>query len=97
MTEYIIEWSGIGARIVELIGSVPTCLITKRIREERLREEIVRCRDCRFSRVFDGKRYPGKKYKGKTYCINWGDGMQGEWTKPDGYCHRAKRKEGGDD
>lgn len=60
------------------------------------KERIVRCRDCRFSRVFDGKRYPGKKYKGKTYCINWGDGMQGEWTKPDGYCHRAKRKEGGE-
>lgn len=57
---------------------------------------IVRCRDCRFSHVFDGKRYPGKKYKGNTYCINWGDGMQGEWTKPDGYCHRAKRKEGGE-
>ena len=61
------------------------------------REEIVRCRDCRFSRIFDGKGYPGKKYEGMTYCINWGDGYQGEWVKPDGYCHRAKRKEGGDD
>ena len=60
------------------------------------REEIVRCKDCKLSRIFDGKRYPGKKYKGLMYCINWGDGMQGEWTKPDGYCHRAKRKEGGE-
>lgn len=57
---------------------------------EAVREEIVRCRDCRFSRIFDGKRFPGKKYKGMTYCISWGDGMQADWTKPDGYCHKAK-------
>lgn len=49
MTEYIIEWSGIGARIVELIGSETPCLVVKRLRKERLREPIVRCRDCRFS------------------------------------------------
>lgn len=47
MSEYIIEWSGIGARIVELIDSVPPVLAVKRLREERLREPIVRCRDCR--------------------------------------------------
>lgn len=47
MTEYIIEWSGIGSRIVELVGSVHPCLIVKRLREERRREPIVRCHDCR--------------------------------------------------
>ena len=60
--------------------------------------EIVRCRDCRWSCIHDGKTYPkGEAYKGMMYCIVWGDGYQGEWVKPDGYCHRAKRKEGGDD
>ena len=60
-----------------------------------LHEEIVRCRDCKFSRIHDGKRYPGKKAKGRMYCINWCDGYEADWTKPDGFCHRAKRKEGG--
>lgn len=49
MSEYIIEWSGIGARIVELIGSETPCLVVKRLRKERLREPIVRCRDCKFA------------------------------------------------
>lgn len=56
-------------------------------------EEIVRCRDCKWSRIHDGKSYPGNKHKeyvGKMYCIAWGDGMQGEWTNQDGYCHRGK-------
>lgn len=58
-------------------------------------EEIVRCRDCKWSRIHDGKSYPGnrhKEYVGKTYCIVWGDGMQGEWTNPNGYCHRGERR-----
>lgn len=46
MSEYIIEWSGIGARITELVGSETPCLAVKHLREERLREEIVRCHDC---------------------------------------------------
>ena len=58
-------------------------------------EEVVRCKDCRLSAIHDGKTFPkGKKYEGKMYCIAWGDGYQGEWTKPDGYCHRGKRREG---
>ena len=55
--------------------------------------EIVRCRDCTGSRIFDGKRWPGKKYEGMTYCIYWSDGYEAEWTKPDGFCHRGKRKD----
>ena len=56
-----------------------------------LHEEIVRCRDCQFGHQHDGKTYPkGEKYKDKWYCIVWGDGMQGEWTSPDGFCHRGK-------
>ena len=50
--------------------------------------EIVRCRDCKGSRIFNGKRYPGKEYEGRMYCIFW----SGEWVKPDGYCFKAKRR-----
>ena len=52
MSEYIIEWGGIGARLKELIdecGSLP--IIVKRLRKERLREPIVRCRDCQYCNV----------------------------------------------
>lgn len=59
----------------------------------RLTGEIVRCRDCKWSRIHDGRKYPGERYRGMTYCIARGDGMQGEWTEPDGFCHRAKRKD----
>ena len=56
-------------------------------------QEIVRCRDCAYSRIHDGTRFPKDEiYKGATYCIAWSDGYQGEWTKPDGFCHKAKRK-----
>ena len=57
--------------------------------------QVVRCRDCKWSRIHDGKSYPGNRheeYVGKMYCIAWGDGMQGEWTNPNGYCHRGKRR-----
>lgn len=47
MREYIIEWFGIGEQLTRLReGNVPFVLWPKRIREERRREEIVRCRDC---------------------------------------------------
>lgn len=85
MSEYIIEWSGIGARIVELIGSVPACLIPKRLREERLREEIVRCRDCRYG------------INGGELCA---EGASDSWdwrnVEPDGFCAWGERKEGGE-
>ena len=59
----------------------------------RLGEKIVRCKDCAYSRIHDGTRFPKDEiYKGATYCIAWSDGYQGEWTKPDGFCHKAKRK-----
>lgn len=60
------------------------------------REEVVRCRDCAFSKVHDGNEYPIGE-RGSVYCLAWSDGMQGKWTKPEGFCHKGKRKEGGDD
>ena len=47
MSEYIIEWSGIGADVTEMMaGGTPPWKVTKVIRHARLREPIVRCRDC---------------------------------------------------
>lgn len=83
MTEYIIEWSGIGARIVELIGSVPTYLIPKRLREERLREPIVRCRDCASFREED--------WKCKSF--QWRNCYESPDVEPDGFCAWSERRD----
>ena len=53
--------------------------------KQNAKEPIVRCRDCEFGRIHDGS--------GAMYCIRWSDGYQGEWTEPDGYCHRAARRD----
>lgn len=90
MTEYI-------AKCNEVVGISGKALIVPDYIDTS--KEVVRCRDCKFSRIHDGNSWPGNKHKeyvGKTYCIAWGDGMQGEWTDPDGYCHKAKRKEDGE-
>lgn len=92
MTEFIVDVSDKDAELfIARFGLEGTTLMGY-----HLSDEIVRCRDCAYSGIFDGERYPGKKYKGMTYCINWGEGMQADWTDPDGYCHKAKRKEGGE-
>lgn len=79
MTEYIIDWGGIGARLVELYEEgVPLFLWTKRLREERLREKVVRCRDCvyfttdglgDYCTLFDFEDVKGIKDR---YCA-WGE------------------------
>ena len=57
-------------------------------------ERIVRCKDCDYGYQHDCKRYPqDKSYMGRWYCVAWGDGMLGEWTRPDGFCHRGKTRE----
>ena len=83
MTEYIIEWSGIGARIVELMGSVHPCLIVKRLREERRREEIVRCRDCKHFTPKGTHKFENGKVNADycTYVRGWM--LQ---ITPDGFC-----------
>ena len=79
-------------RMVEVIGwkdPIGEGLYNMGLTDER----IVRCRDCQFGYQHDGKTYPkGEKYKNKWYCIAWGDGMQGEWTRPDGFCHHGKTR-----
>lgn len=52
MSEYVIHWAGIGSRIVELLaGGTPPWKIAKVLRAERLREPIVRCRDCKHATI----------------------------------------------
>jgi len=85
MSEYIIEWSGIGARIVELMGSVHPCLIVKRLREERRREEIVRCREC--------MHYDPHCTDDGVCFLPDGDGDFARWeVKPDGFCAWGERR-----
>lgn len=47
MSEYIFEWSDIGSDVTEMVQSdTSPWKVTKVIRHARLREPIVRCRDC---------------------------------------------------
>lgn len=86
MTEYIIEWSGIGGQLARLPNSnVPLVLWPKKIREERRREEIVRCRDCKHY-VEDPKPIdPGWP----MMCDDSGRDM----LDPDGFCAWAERRD----
>ena len=90
MSEYIIEWSGIGARITELVGSETPCLAVKHLREERLREEIVRCRDCKHFTPKGTHKFENGKVNADfcEYIRGWM--LQ---ITPDGFCAWAERKE----
>lgn len=91
MSEYIIEWFGIGGQLTRLReGNVPFVLWPKLIREERRREEIVRCRDCAKAdyaevHMFDGTR-PRKWTCTRFECFH-------HMVKPDDFCSRGARRE----
>ena len=58
MSEYIIEWFDIGGQLANLLnGNMPLVLWPKKIREERLREKIVRCRDCVHYKPYRTNKY----------------------------------------
>ena len=81
MSEYIVEWSDIGGQLASLInGNVPLFLWPKKIREERRREKIVRCRDC---------AYRGWGDAGGHFCTR-GIGLT---VEPDGFCAWGEKKE----
>ena len=85
MSEYIIEWFGIGEQLTRLReGNVPFVLWPKRIREERRREEIVRCRDCIYYVQDPDPIDPGWP----MMCERTGDDM----VEPYGFCAWACRK-----
>ena len=78
MSEYIIEWFGIGEQLTRLReGNVPLVLWPKLIREERRREEIVRCRDCKWCMA----------YMSGTYCDYMAHAVE-----LDGFCKWGERK-----
>lgn len=82
MSEYIIEWFGIGEQLTRLReGNVPLVLWPKRIREERRREEIVRCRDC----------YYADEFEGGYWCERFG--VDREHVSPSGFCAWGARRE----
>lgn len=78
-TEYIIEWSGIGRQLAELSITKPQIVWPKYIRKERLREPIVRCRDC--------VHYEKVETEHRCFCFRWY-----ELVKPDGFCAWGKKK-----
>ena len=88
MSEYIVEMYDECEKYSSEYGCKPT-----NTHGFPLREEIVRCRDCAFREVHDGNEYPIGE-RGSVYCLAWSDGMQGKWTKLEGFCHKAKLREG---
>ena len=86
MSEYIIEWFGIGEQLTRLReGNVPFVLWPKRIREERRREEIVRCRDCVAYEPYH--TYAGMK-------LDYGECMQHRrQTNDERFCWWGKRSD----
>lgn len=86
MSEYIIEWFDIGGQLTRLReGNVPLVLWPKLIREERRREEIVRCRDCIYYAQDPDPIDPGWP----MMCERTGDDM----VEPYGFCAWGERKE----
>lgn len=84
MSEYIIEWFGIGEQLTRLReGNVPFVLWPKLIREERRREEIVRCRDCKEYRDADATCHSWQWH-------NWETAIE---VEPDGFCAWGARRE----
>ena len=89
MSEYIIEWSGIGQQLADLSIVEPQIMWPKRIREERLREPIVRCRDCKH--YYEAENYhPSGNYVMR--CCKYFDTYNDE-VEPDGFCAWGERRD----
>lgn len=84
MSEYIIEWFDIGGQLANLLnGNMPLVLWPKKIREERLREKIVRCRDCV---DFDHWEYADGTTRNVCARFEFVD------VTPDGFCAWSERR-----
>lgn len=85
MSEYIIEWFDIGGQLANLLNdNMPLVLWPKKIREERLREKIVRCRDCVH---LDNWDYSDGSIRHVCENFKFMD------VEPDGFCAWAERRE----
>ena len=90
MSEYIVDTFGIVQDFADLHGdmNMPLYQAIMDVMVSRQREEIVRCRDCKYSAHFfhhDDERWQ---------CTN--PNQDGDGVKPDAYCWRGKRKESGE-
>ena len=99
MSEYIIYWNGIGIQLTDLLKeNVPPYLWSKRIRAERVREPIVRCRDC--VHCYEDRRNTAIGWVDIFACDSkqWSTSslMPSHTIEPDGFCAWGKRKDGGD-
>lgn len=77
MTEYIIDWD--------------TGLVIDTFSKNNLRDEIVRCRDCRHMRTIDLSVYYGEHKHDLDICTRV-NGVQLN-AEPNGFCAWASRKE----
>ena len=84
MAEYVIEWLGIGSELTEEIGSEPPWHIVRKIKNGRLREQVVRCRDCMHYVKDPNPIDPGWP----MMCADSGRDM----LEPDGFCAWGIRK-----
>ena len=86
MTEYIVDTFGIVQDFADLHGDMSTPLYQAimDVMVSRQREEIVRCRDCRYRSRVDGTWNP-EGYA--LYCNHWKS-----FTESNGYCHLGKRR-----
>lgn len=96
MGEYIIYWDGIGATLSDMLRDrVPLALWAKRIRRERLREPVVRCRDCKHMHTV--RSWTGADVDECWLHADQESGALGkEPTEPDGFCAWGERKEAGE-
>lgn len=86
MSEYIVDWFGIDVQLANLYKSrTPLYLWPKRIRDERRREKIVRCRDCDYYDHWDASG----PYREKHVCGHW-DCLE---IEPDGFCAWGERRD----
>ena len=87
MSEYIIYWDGIGSQLTDMLSEhVPPYLWPKRIRQERLREKIVRCRDC--------MKFSEQEPNGEIGTCEHGLEDTGlvSIVEPDGFCAWGERR-----
>lgn len=84
MHEYIIKWNGIGVEFTK--AGANSIYLCKKIRNDRLMETIVRCRDCKYydhEDLFDDEMW---------WCIRGASDENVFEVEPDGFCKWGERR-----